>query len=106
MAKKKVDEKKMKEGEKKKEPSKEIRCSPAEGSACGFKVESVVTIDERGQMVLPKDLRERAGLQAGDKLAVVSFEKDGKICCLSLVPAQDLAGMVKDLLGPLMKEMM
>jgi AbrB family looped-hinge helix DNA binding protein len=34
------------------------------------RVESVLTIDERGQMVLPKDLRGRAGIKPGDKLAV------------------------------------
>lgn len=89
-----------------KEEKKEPCCSPPGGNSCNFKVESVVTIDERGQIVLPKDLREKAGLQAGDKLTVVTFEKEGKVCCFSLVPAQDLAGMVKNLLGPLMKEMM
>jgi antitoxin PrlF len=32
----------------------------------------MVSVDERGQMVLPKDLREKANIKAGDKLAVVS----------------------------------
>ena len=53
-------------------------CLPGEMSCC--KVESIVSIDERGQMVLPKDIRERANIRAGDKLAVVSMEKAGKIC--------------------------
>jgi len=42
-----------------------------------------VGVDERGQMVLPKEIRERAKIGAGDKLALVSMEKDGEICCLS-----------------------
>lgn len=62
-------------------------------------VESVITVDERGQMVLPKEVREKAKIKAGDKLAVVSIEKDGKFCCISLIKANNLSGAVKDMLG-------
>ena len=48
-------------------------------------IESVITVDERGQMVLPKEVREKANIKAGDKLAVVSIEKGGKFCCISLI---------------------
>lgn len=68
------------------------------------KVESVISVDERGQMVLPKELREIAEIQAGDKLAVISWEKNGKICCISLIKVEELAEMVKHLLVPIMKE--
>lgn len=67
------------------------------------RVESLVSIDERGQMVLPKELRDRAGIKAGDKLAVISWEKDGAICCLSLLKAEQLAEGVRDILGPVMQ---
>jgi antitoxin PrlF len=70
------------------------------------KVESVVSVDERGQMVLPKDLREKAGINPGDKLAVVAMEKDGKVCCLSLLKVGDMEPMVKGILGPIMKEIL
>ena len=70
------------------------------------KIESLVSIDERGQMVLPKEIRERANIHAGDKLAVVSWEKDGKISCLTLIKAEELAGIVKDMLGPLIKDVL
>jgi antitoxin PrlF len=70
------------------------------------KVEALVSIDERGQMVLPKELREKAGINPGDKLAVVSMQKDGKTCCLSLIKAESLTGMVKDMLGPVMEEVL
>lgn len=73
-----------------------------ETSCC--KVESVVSIDERGQMVLPKELREKANINAGDKLAVISMEQNGKVCCLSLMKVSDMEQMVKDMLGPVMKE--
>lgn len=78
-------------------PTKELSCC---------KVESVISVDERGQMVLPKELRERAGIHAGEKLAVVSWEKDGKVCCFALVKADELAGMVRDLLGPVMRDVL
>lgn len=71
-------------------------CAPS--SCC--KVESVVSVDERGQMVLPKDLRERAHIKTGDKLAVIAIEKDGDICCLSLVKVNDMEPLVKTMLGP------
>ena len=65
---------------------------------------AIVTIDERGQMVLPKEIRERAKIKPGDKLALLSLEKDGKVCCLSLIKVEELEGMVKSRLGPVINE--
>ena len=73
-------------------------------SSC-CKVEAMVSLDERGQILLPKDLRERAGLKPGDKLAVVAAEDKGEICCLYLIRSDRLAGLVKELLGPVMKDL-
>jgi len=70
------------------------------------KVEALVSVDERGQMVLPKELREKANIHAGDKLAVVSWEKDGRVCCISLTKAEGLTDMVKATLRPVMKEIL
>ncbi len=64
----------------------------------------MVTVDDRGQMVLPKELRDKGGIRAGDKLAVVGMEQDGKLCCISLIKVEDLTEMVKDMLGPVMKD--
>ncbi len=75
------------------------------GASC-CAVEALVTVDERGQMVLPKDLREKAGIKPGDKLAVTTWEKDGNICCIALVKASSLESMVKGVLGPVMKEIL
>ncbi len=76
-------------------------CVPGMMSCC--KVESIVSVDERGQMVLPKDLREKAQIRPGDKLAVVSMQMDGKVCCLSLIKVETLEEMVKSMLGPVME---
>jgi hypothetical protein len=43
---------------------------------------------------------------AGEKLTVVSWEKDGDISCISLIKAEDLTEMVKNVLGPVMKEIL
>ena len=82
--------------------------NPAAGSECsctpGCKVEAVLSVDERGQMVLPKDVREKAGIKTGDKLALISWSRGGDVCCLALMKVENLSGMVKDVLGPLMQE--
>lgn len=77
----------------------------AERSSC-CKVQSIVTVDERGQMVLPKEIRDQAGIGPGDKLAVVSMEKDGKICCITLMKIDALTDVVRGVLGPVMKEIL
>ncbi len=80
-------------------------CSPVVGNMSCCKVESVVSVDDRGQMVLPKEVRERAGIRAGDKLALVTMERKGEVCCISLIKTGEFEGMVKDFLGPVMKDM-
>jgi len=53
------------------------------------KLEAVVSIDNRGQILLPKELRERAELKAGDKLAILSAcDENGKVCCLIFMRAE------------------
>ena len=67
------------------------------------KIDAVVTVDAKGQLVLPKDLRERAKLKPNDKLAVIGCERDGDICCFVIVKAEALGGPVKKLLGPILR---
>ena len=64
-----------------------------------YRVESIVTVDERGQMVLPKDIREKAGIKAGDKLALVTLEKNGRVCCIHLMKADELAGKAREVVS-------
>jgi len=82
-----------------------VNCCPPASMAGGCcKVEALVGVDERGQMVLPKEARDKAGIHAGDKLAVISWEKGGQVCCLSLIKAESLTDMVKGMLGPVVEE--
>ena len=81
-------------------------CFNATGGALSCcKVESLISVDERGQMVLPKEIREKANIRAGDKLVLISWKKNGKVCCISMVKAEDFGDMVKGVLGPMMKKM-
>jgi antitoxin PrlF len=82
---------------------KEMSCETCSPKG-GCRVEAVMTIDDRGQMVLPKDVREKAGICSGDKLALISWEKDGSVCCLALMKVENLSTMVKGMLGPLMND--
>ena len=69
-------------------------------TSCGcYKVQALISVDERGQMVLPKDVRTRAGIEARDKLALTTIEKDGKICCILLTKADELVQVVQSTLG-------
>lgn len=78
---------------------------PAGDGVSGCRIESLISVDERGQMVLPKEIRDKANIRPGDKLALISWEKDGKVCCISMIKAEDFGNMLKGLLGPMMTEM-
>ncbi len=84
-----------------KSKSKTCRTSKRVGRVSN-QIEAIVTIDERGQMVLPKETRARAGINAGDKLALVSWSKGDRVCCLSLVRAAEMAETIGEMLNSLM----
>lgn len=75
-----------------------------EGMLGCCRVESIVTIDERGQMVLPKEVRKNAGIQAGDKMAIVVVESGQSRGCIVMLRVDQLAGLVKQALGPMLSE--
>ena len=80
-------------------------CCSADATTC-CKVEALISVDERGQMVLPKDVRQKANINPGDKLALTTWEKDGSVCCITLTKAEELTGMVRATLSPVMKEIL
>ena len=84
---------------------KPLSCFSGVGTGC-CQVEAMVSVDDKGQMVLPKTIREKAGIQPGDKLVLIGWEKEGQMCCITMVKADSLAGMVKGMLGPMMKDIM
>ena len=79
-------------------------CVPTNREMSCCKVESVISVDDRGQMVLPKEIREKAKIRGGDKLAVISWEKGGAVCCISLIKTENFEEMVKGIFGSMMDE--
>ncbi len=79
-------------------------CSPDMMAGC--KIESLLTVDERGQMVLPKEVRENAGIRPGEKLALITWRRQNQIQCLALIKVDNLTAMVKGLLGPMAEEIL
>ena len=76
-------------------------------SCCGdeeiCRIDSVITMDTKGQIVLPKDLREKANLRPNEKLAVVACEKQGEVCCIMLIKADRFQNAVTQAVTPLIK---
>ncbi len=81
-------------------------------------IEAIVSFDDRGQLVIPKDLRKKFGLKAGDKFALISCmtgdsedncctSKDSSsLCCFTLVNTNQLKGLVAQTLGPMMDQLL
>ena len=69
-----------------------------------YRIDAVVTMDAKGQIVLPKDLREKANLKPNDKIAVVACEQKGEVCCIMMVKAESFRDALSDTLGPLVRD--
>ena len=67
------------------------------------KIDAVVSVDAKGQIVLPKDLREKAKIKPLDKLAIIGFQRDSEVCCIVMLKVDALENTVKNLLGPVFK---
>jgi antitoxin PrlF len=67
------------------------------------KIDAVVSVDAKGQIVLPKELREKAKIKPNDKLAVIGFERDNEVCCIIMVKVDALENSLKNMLGPVFK---
>jgi len=89
----------------KQKPKGENR-KPEESSSTCCQVDAVVAVDERGQIVLPKEVRRKLGIEAGDKMAVVSYARDSQTCCIVLMKVGGLAGMIKVALSPMAKDVL
>ncbi|HUK85634.1 MAG TPA: HgcAB-associated protein [Candidatus Acidoferrum sp.] len=68
-----------------------------------LRIDAVISMDAKGQIVLPKDLREKANFKPNDKIAVVACEKDGEVCCIMMLKAEKLVGAVTKTLSPMLK---
>ena len=76
-----------------------------------MQIEAIVSFDDRGQLVIPKDLRKKFNLKSGDKFALISCmtnsdedsccqPSESSLCCFTLVHTDQLKSMVSQALGP------
>jgi len=79
----------------------EIRMGADSKSGSKCKIEGIISIDERGQMIIPKEVRKEVGFNAGDKLALIKVGEDKGSGCLMLMKADILTEKVNEFLGPL-----
>jgi AbrB family looped-hinge helix DNA binding protein len=81
--------------------SKTESCCGPDGRPMGFcNIEALVNIDDRGQILLPKELRKKAKIKSGDKMAVVTCENDGEVSVIALIKSENISGMIKEFLRP------
>ncbi len=86
-----------------KRSSPAVKCGESTAGVCPeskCRIEAIVPIDARGQMVLPKALREKAGIRPGDNLVLIAWEHDGKVCCLTIVRSDVITRQVRDFVTP------
>ena len=68
------------------------------------RIEAVLTVDSKGQILLPKELREKTGIKAGDRLvAIAGCDEKGEVCCLILVRAEIIDEGLRNVVAPLLK---
>ncbi len=78
-------------------------CDDTSEECC--KIEAIVSVDEKGQIVLPKEIRTKMGIKTNDKLAIIGWEQKNEAYCISLIKAEKLHKMVRVLLGPMMEQL-
>jgi len=67
-----------------------------------FTLEAIVSCDDRGQLVLPKDLRRKLDIASGEKLALMELSHNGERV-LALVKAESLGQAIKGYMAPVVK---
>lgn len=69
-------------------------------------VEGIVNVDSRGQIVLPKSLRDKMSIEEGDRLIVIGMREKGELTSISLMKANKMDDMIKIALKPMMKSLL
>jgi antitoxin PrlF len=63
---------------------------------------AVTKIDDRGQIVIPKEIRDSLGWNKSEKIAILTrMNAEGKACCVMLVHVDSLADSIKGFVNTL-----
>jgi AbrB family looped-hinge helix DNA binding protein len=79
-------------------------CDPRNLDTRCCRVESIVSVDNKGQIVLPSGLRKKMDIDEKGKLVVVSLGDPEEPTGIILLKANIFGDMVKNFLGPVMKD--
>lgn len=60
-----------------------------EEKTVNYSLDALISINEKGQMVIPREIRKKADIKTGDKLVIITFEKEEKIVCIVLIKAEE-----------------
>ncbi|MCX6697114.1 MAG: HgcAB-associated protein, partial [Methanoregula sp.] len=63
-----------------------------------------LSIDSRGQVVIPIEVRRRANIHDGDKLALVSWMNRDEVCCLALIRTDNMSSEVSGMMHSLIAD--
>lgn len=85
------------------DPSCSVITSESSNTSECCQVEALVSVDRKGQILLPKELRDKQGIKEGDKFALVNVKGKGDSCCLILMKSDVFEPIVKDALSPVLK---
>ncbi len=68
------------------------------------RIEAVLTVDSKGQILFPKELREKTDIKAGDRMvAIAGCDEKGEVCCLILVRAEIVDEGLRNVVAPMLK---
>jgi len=79
----------------------ELETLKDDDSCC--EIEAVVSFDERGQLVFPKDVRKKFNLKAGEKFLMISCTNEAGLCCFTMVKTDAVNKMVGKVINPMLK---
>lgn len=64
----------------------------------------MLSIDSRGQIVIPKEVRKRPNISDGDKLALVSWMNKDAVYYLALIRTDNLSSEVSGVMHSLLED--
>ncbi len=60
-------------------------CLPLNENAGSCYVEAIISMDDRGQIVIPKNIRDKLGFTSSEKLVLISWTKNNKVESVSIM---------------------
>ena len=60
-------------------------CHPLNENTGSCYVEAIISMDDRGQIVIPKNIRDKLGFTSSEKLVLISWTKNDKVESVSIM---------------------